>query len=376
MIASPLDGAVLYVSPDLERFVLPLTASAPAQTRVVAYTVDGEPEPVGTSDTSPYTVLAARAPATWGLGNHLAQATAVLDWVGPTVVTDEAGFALAEPPAADDLDQNGIPDDPFEALSQPGDCWMTRIVVPGYGNRIVGAVSFEDGATKALNDVPVVMVLESAYEPARKATVRVPRDVLEPGETGVLLVMLGDELSIVFGPDMATGFGPLPDGESLIAGGQFVEVSVLVTTDGGATFTELDEARLAANPIRLTIEGLSFSAGTTQWLHAHSTFVDSNEMGVYIVAEGAAWTTDGVVILEVGEGTLVADLVSLSVFAPFERGGEGEGEGEGETPGCLGVSVAAAPPSSPGARLGDLAVVLLVAGALLTTGMRNARARQ
>jgi hypothetical protein len=105
----------------------------------------------------------------------------------------------------------------------------------------------------------------------------------------------------------------------LAGGGLYVEVSVLVSVDDGEHFTELDSARFDEQPVHLTITALDVVSGGSALLYSHETGVARDPLyGDEVVAWVGEWGTDSVRNLLVGDRTLDADLVFLSVFAPYD----------------------------------------------------------
>ena len=314
-IISPLNGSTLYAMADAASVLLSLTATAPDTTTSIEYAVDGER--AGVADTPPYAVTVALDVAALGLGLHHVEAEAVLA-TGPTL-TAATQFTLAEILPADDSDTNGIPDGPFAALPNEGDTWLRTVdIIETGGTRTVGLIRFEGVAAEAIGDVPIWLVIEPPEDPARNVTVTVPRDVLAQGETAILIVELANDIETLYGPDEAALILPAPEGRVLIDGGQYVEVSILVSTDG-IGFTEIDNARLEARPLHLNMQGLAYAPDGTQAFYSHPTALsDQAGTGVRVVAEPGDWTTAHVLDLELGPASLGGNLTSLSVTAPYE----------------------------------------------------------
>jgi hypothetical protein len=109
-----------------------------------------------------------------------------------------------------------------------------------------------------------------------------------------------------------------------------VEISVVISTDGGVTIDEIASTRLAAHPIHLAIEGLTILSTDHAYFYSHPTQVEIDSTGLEIVAADGSWNAQPLTNLESDNGIMEADLTSLSVVAPYRTSGEGEGEGEAD----------------------------------------------
>jgi hypothetical protein len=242
----------------------------------------------------------------FGFGAHEVEAKAILAGTGEEVVA-KATFTVDLAEEEDDVNVNAIPDNPFAVLAIDGDQWMAQDVVLGNGGVASTALARFEGATAdELQDAPVVLVLDG------RVRVTVPRNVLTAQESGVVMATLTEEVSTLLNDADAT---VLPEGYTTVENGYFVQVSVLATEDGGASYVELDEARLAANPVNVYLQDLgaeasaSISANTYEekvWsLLSHPTTVDNDE--AFLTA--GEWTT---VDAQQTYGVVSADLTDLS----------------------------------------------------------------
>ena len=358
-IASPLSGSTYYASAGMGKVTLTLTASAPVDAESVEYALDGTV--VGSSTEAPYTVAAEVDPAGIGWGEHHVTAAAKLSTSEETV-TDESTFTLAAVSGEADVNNNGLADNPFATLSLDGDVWSHTVVVPDTnGKRVTGMARF-DGLDETDNaDTPVVLVLGGASDAV--ASVTIPRNLLTVDETGIVIVQLAQDLDTLVGSDEAGLLLPEPDGLAFVKGGAYLEVSVLTSTDDGVTFEEVDEVRLADHPVRVEMQGLEPSPGSTVSLYKHPMFVDSDSTtGVAVISHEGSWSTSGVHDVSVEGDWMNASLTSLSVMAPYEPI-------DTNTPqlpaGCVGGSLNT---TLPGAAGGD---ILIMSFALLTLFSRR-----
>jgi hypothetical protein len=176
--------------------------------------------------------------------------------------------------------------------------------------------------SKAEGDVPVTLSFPSTDDPNVQITVSASASLLEDGETGTLIVLLGEDTEAVIGPEEADLLAREPS-RGIVVGGEYVEVSVIISTDDGVTFTEIPNERLLDNPIQFSIEGIDVTSGGFEQLYSHPTQVgdrdgDTQFGGIDVFAESGTWTTDHVQNLVLTDGAMHAELIGLSIFAPFK----------------------------------------------------------
>jgi len=316
-IASPLHGSIFYVPNGQAVAPVTMTAHVDCTVEYIEYRLDGTP--VGMAFEAPYAVTANLDVASFGLGQHELAATARVaatqqDVTANSVFTVEA---IAE---QDDADANGIPDNPYQSLAVDGDTWVQAVnVTKAAATVTIGATRFEGSGSVAPQDVPVVMGLDG------RVSVSVPRELLQSGESGVAIVAVSEDLESLFGIDETALLGAQPAGYILAEGGRYVQVSVIVSADGGASFQDLDDARLATNPVHLSLQGLAARTPqpgqradfATRGLFAHDTFIDSDPVtGLFFAALDGDWYDTGATA---GHDVMSADLTSLSaVVAPYD----------------------------------------------------------
>ena len=150
---------------------------------------------------------------------------------------------------SDDTDLNGIPDNPFVSLPGVGEVWAStlRVEETGFLKSVVAKRwngALQNNEETFLIDIEVQ---RDANTPQR-ILIEVPYTLAEPGEALVLLVCLAPDLDTLLGSEQAALVSPEPNG-SMVSGGQYIEISILVSTDDGLSYDDLDESRLANAPI-------------------------------------------------------------------------------------------------------------------------------
>jgi len=318
-VLSPWDAATLSVPTGAQNVPLLLVAATDCieDTAEATLTLDGLWQGVASAaGPSGYYAMSYPSVADVGLGPHTLAVAASAVSEPMTVVQGAATFALAT--ADDDGNLNGIPDGLFDVLDTDGALWGSVLVMADTGRTVLtGALRWNGAETKAQEALPVVLAIQDPAAPSHVVTVSVPAALLEPGETGVLIVQTAPDLASLYGVIEAAAFAAEP--AALVAGGRYVEVSLIVSADQGATFTEVEAARLATDPVRLSIEGLELSALPNPALYAHPTFVDSDPVtGIEIVAEPGLWAPAEVADLVLGDTWLSADLRALSALAVYD----------------------------------------------------------
>jgi hypothetical protein len=368
IIASPLNGSTEYVNAGAGHAPLTLTVSAPLGAESVEYTLDGAV--VGSSSVPPYAVTVDLDLSAAAMGAHHVGATATMATAQPSV-SAESVFNLAPVAAQDDVNNNGIPDNPFATLALEGDSWIHTVDGAKTGDTlVVGAARFEGGSADD-PDAPVVLVLDSADDPSREVQVTVPRELACAGETGIVLVALSNDLETLLGSQDAALVGIAPDGQQLANGGQYIEISVLLSPDNGQTFDEVDSARLSANPVHVDVEGLQAVAGSALSLQRHPSYIDSDaRTGLFITASDGAWNNANIRNVALESTAIHADLAALSLFAPCEKEGQADLQDTGN--GCA-AAVGALAPGTPfnGGKAGDMLLTTLALTTLFFAGKKH-----
>ena len=364
VVTQPVDGSVIIVAPTVATVPLTLMAETDCHGDTAHVVLELDAAYMASPSTAPYTVAVDDVLAS-GLGEHTVTATAFHTGTYGGSLADESVFTIMETDGTMDADGNGLPDNPFTTLAGDGDMWQSVV-----DTRLVAVSRWEGDGDSESAGMPTVLTIEDPANPGRRVTATVPAGLLAEDEIAMLVVQAAPTLAALMGAEQAALMAAEPAG-TLVPGSQYVEVSVLITTDGGATFDEIDNARLAASPIRLTVEGVSVGGSVTAY--SHPTYVDSDATtGLEILAESGAWTTAGITNVQISGATVSMDLVGLSVFAAYESE---EGEEGG---GCFGGRkavwpVAAGGTGGPGnGARGDVVTLLLAASALVLSGMRNA----
>ena len=119
---------------------------------------------------------------------------------------------------------------------------------------IVQTVATALGAT---GEGDTVLTLADPYDADRAVQVTVPDGLLEAGEQAIVLVSVADTLERLLGGTTPAALASIP--AELVDGGYYIQVSILITTDGGATWTEIPADRLADTPISISFEGIALT---------------------------------------------------------------------------------------------------------------------
>jgi len=305
-VTSPVKSRVVVSpgSPDVSVTLRSaVTVTGPCADDVeVEYTVDGAVVGSSTDRVNGYPVDVLLAPG----ATYAIVATARIEQSGAELgAAKEFTVAIGR-----DDNGDGYADDPFGDLPDDGDTWSATVDSTNC-QRAVAMISWHGDVV----DGPVTATVSSPEDPTQAATATVPRALLEAGEHGVLILAIACDLESLFAPQDATEvIEDLPDGE--VAGAAYLELSVIVSTDGGLTFDEIDPARVAANPVALSLSGLAFTPGLAATFYAHPSFVGD---GVVITAEAGAWSKGGLQNVQTVGGVLQAETTTLSVYGPFEE---------------------------------------------------------
>ena len=325
-ILSPRDGSVFKVgreSSDLP-IILSAAANCIGDTKRVTFTVDGGWETIDLMpDQNGLYTITGPSVASLGYGPHILHVAATSKHQPEVVVEDFASFALEAAPAGVDDDTNGLPDNTFSALDMDGASWISAAVVPETLNRRLAIATRWEAPVEGASDAgPIVLSIKNPARPAQIVTVSVPRSLLKEGESGILIVQIAPDLPTLFGPLESELLGAEPS--LLVGGGQYVEVSAIVSLDNGLTYTEVDIGRFDERPIHLSIKGLDVVPGSSYLIYSHeSGFVHHPTFGDRVVAWEGEWNTDAIRNLVITDAAMEADVTFLSVFAPYQAPLEG-----------------------------------------------------
>ncbi len=315
-VVNPQDGDVILVGVGSGGvgIVLSAATNCPDDTASVTFTLDSYPPVVVTEvDGSGYYSAESPTIDELGFGSHTLLVVAT-GKTGGTTLQSVVTFTLQSTAPGEDGDNNGVLDQPFVTLRNNGEYWYQLLYDPTTGLPLVsGAARWEGGLDKQ-NPVPPVIILQNPNDRGSVVNVTVPDGLLEAGEVAIVMVVASPDIALIYGAATAQLL-PEPS-EVLVDGGMYVEVSIIVSTDGGATYAEIDPSRLVANPVQMTMEGLYFVPGGLPLLYSHATTVQNNpSTGTEIVPAVGAW---GTIPVTITARTMSASLLSLSAFAPYE----------------------------------------------------------
>ncbi len=227
----------------------------------------------------------------------------------------QEGEGEGQAAVCEDVNSDAIVDNPFICLLQDGSRWDAAANLGGTCARNVSMVTWFGNVAGA----DVTLTVANPADATQEVTVTVPRGVLAADEQAVLMLTVScDDLTSLLGAGEAALVGEEPSG--FVAGGLFFDVSILVTNDGGATYAELDNRVLEAQPVRLSLNGLAFTPGAVPSFYAYPTemvFDMVNGFGLEVTA-GAAWSAGMLQNVTADGATLTAETAELSIFGAYE----------------------------------------------------------
>jgi hypothetical protein len=213
-----------------------------------------------------------------------------------------------------DTNNDGIPDDPFGDLPADGDSYNSVTETPNC-DRVTRLVTVVGQANPG--DANVVITLTNPDDPTQTFTATVPRALVLPGETAVIVVRIAcDPEGLVFPADATELTSDLP-ATLQIAGAIFADVSIIISSDGGATFSEIPEARVQQFPVGLCMTGLAPTPGLRHDFQSHPTQVGEADFSIQPAT--GAWSASDIISSETDGGELCGETTHLSAFGPFEQ---------------------------------------------------------
>jgi len=327
VIASPLNGSTLFLGQGggATAFV---NTFCKAHTDRVAIRLNGA-----------YVGRIAEPPYTWNLsgltpGEHFLEAIA-FSVPEPGVMQDEvtgiSTFFVEDAQGVLERAVNGLPIDPFATLIHDGDSWVTTVDKMDTGERVtVGLTMFSSpSAQERPNTLPVSLTLGASEASDAAVSVTVPRVLLEPGEVGMVLLELAPDLKTLLGSEVvAQGLIEPPEERALAPDAQWVQVSVLASTDQGMSYHSLDPSRLLENPLYLTLTGIDLTDENEPNLLTHPSRIEDTAEGPDLVVLEGAWTEENSFTLE-QDGTVTVQIQSLGILGVLITAAK-EAQDEGE----------------------------------------------
>jgi len=286
-------------------------------------------------------------------GQHTIKVTAEVLESGATL---EQSFTL-DMPAAPDSDANGYVDQPFSALIADGDNWTNDPEFQGRDGKITMSTWFGPCTSSATE--PLTVRVRNPENNMQLLTVSVDRALLDCDEQGILVVSLGSRLEHILGVDGVAAVPTVPAG--FPSNGVFFDISIVTSSDGGATVTPISDDRLAEHPVRITLTGQTIADAATSGLFHYPTAASSNGDMFSITAGSGSWTATSAQDVTVSGTTITGEVTSLSLFA--SNAGD-----TGDVDKAAGASCAPRSHAAGGLPYSDLMIVALVLGVLLVFG--------
>lgn len=318
-ILKPADQSTIYVQQGASNvpFAVSSATDDPADTGLVQYTLNGSV--LGGSTIAPYVVKIADVTAL-GTSNTLVAAAATYAAYQASPSNPDFAFTATSTfsvvPGDFDPDGNGIPDFPFSLGLQPGDSWVSTAAG---STRQVVIVPLEDNFSKqaTASAVPgTTATIADAENDGQSVSAFAPLGLIGEGEIGYLMLIVADTLEDLLDEGADGAISALPAGQTApIAGAPFADVSILVSSDGGATFSEIADP-LAGN-VLVQFQGVAAGSGAEVKGFRFASDVTPPPVNLEAPATGA-WQLVGSAI---GDGVVTISTDALSVFAPFATPG-------------------------------------------------------
>ncbi|MBI1320346.1 MAG: DUF5011 domain-containing protein [Candidatus Hydrogenedens sp.] len=242
-----------------------------------------------------------------GLGSYFLTATAIPNGDQREAVSDLRRFAVIE---GIDSDSNGLLDNPFVNLPGDGDLWVANGASLGCTRRTIMKSWLGDGAGGLLT-----LSIANPDDPDQVYSITVRRDLIVPGEQGVVVATIScDPASILAPEDASAAVNNVPAGPLFTE--SFLDLSIIVSDDDGLTFSELDDVSVDGAPgVTLRYDSDSLLRGTI--FRAFETIVDGSDQGVVLKPVGQGWSRAGISNEVSATRRLSADLSRLSLFGEF-----------------------------------------------------------
>lgn len=316
----PADGARWYQSDGATGLSISLVAATDCvyDTASVRFSViqGGLAQPIGSPDiSSPYEsrLDSFFAPAVGSSLQFVAEATS--NSPGTPDVRDEASVSILGTSSADST-TDGLPDAPYTTLGNSGDRWMASVVLPGEEDRVVTWMSTISGNDSAALPETIEVLLASPELSGQSVRFRFKRALASPGERVILMARIAPTLAALVGTDEQALFSREPSGR-LSGRVQYLAVSMLVSTNSGSAYTEVNPSRLAANPVEVLISGLDLDPLREHTLARHPAQLGPVSNVLRLTSRTGAWQSVAAQTVDATAGAISARLVNHGVYAPY-----------------------------------------------------------
>jgi len=320
-LLSPVDGATWYLSDTSGGIDLSLLAEADCTEDVesVSFFVQqagGGIQQIGAADTeAPYEADFASF-FTPTIGQDLIWSAEAKRVTQPTVnLKAEATVSLVDTDTVDS-EEDGLPDDPFGAMSGSDDRWYAAATLEGEEDRVVTWIRAIRGDDPSELGNLITTELRSPESTGQKLTLTFDRRLIEGTQLALLVVRFAPTLSALVGATEAAEFTREPSG-ALDGAGQYLALSILVSNNNGATYSEIGLSRLAARPVTVKLEGLDLDPAREYTFAGHDAKLSEANDSISLIAETASWQSVSTESIDTAAGTITAEMTELGVYAPF-----------------------------------------------------------
>jgi hypothetical protein len=304
--AFPVDGSTITVAGGPDFWLVPILEADIEGAARLEFFLDGVS--IGEVEAPPYSISYAMTATETPVQYELtAQAYDAQDNV---LCSSTTTFNVIIAAQGEDGDGNGLPDNPFTALPDLGNTWFSQNVSGETGGTVVTAA-----ANLNTCDAPPVPVVVTLIDLEQRVTATAPAELFQECEMAIVVFQMAPDLDTLLGSVEAAVVLPEPD-DVLLLGGMYYLCTVLVSNDEGATFDEIDPARLAANPVSLEIEGVAVPGDAV--FYTHDIFAGSDPLtGVFIGGVAGPWDTTGLANVNLFPTAVSVDVVKPTLFAPY-----------------------------------------------------------
>ncbi|MBI1318560.1 MAG: hypothetical protein GC168_06390 [Candidatus Hydrogenedens sp.] len=327
----PISGGTWFFTDTASGLELPLLATADCEEDVVsvAFSVRqavGGTTTIGSDTTPPYeqNLSSLFSPPLDQTLTFTARATTLSN--PDTVTRADATLDFRSITATEDSDFNGLPDTPFVTLNKEDDRWLSRVLLEGEDAQAVTWMRTFYGNSISALDTPldtIQLALTSPETPGQQVIASFHPALVGSNEIAIFVVRFAPTLRNLVGGSEALEFAREPGG-TLRGTGQYVLVSILVSSNSGASFSEITQSRLTANPVTLTLDGLPLDDARQYSLARHAMQLSNLGAGLGIYAATGAWRSVSTQSTDYADDAITATIVQPGIYAPYFLIEEGE----------------------------------------------------
>lgn len=342
----PLDGSTIYLGASAGATAINLLAEVDCanDTKSVEFRVkrpsDSAEQTLSTDTAAPFTGSLQSVLAASTAQQYAFRAIATRASDDTKTVEATATVNIVQAGTAQDADSNALPDAPLSVLDAPGDRWLSTGSFSGATAGLIAAAYVMYGSSSETSPATAVSLAPPGGG-GQQVKVEFPAGLVLNREVGIFVVAAATDLESLVGSAEEGNFAREPSGV-LGEDAVYVAASLLIASNGGNTYAQAPDSRLAASPIKITMTGVPQETGKTYSVALHPAAVKASNGSAKILHSTGVWTGLDTQTADASNSTLTGELTGFGVAAPYylvDTTGGGGCVGSGCPPNALWIEL-------------------------------------